>query len=80
MEVGRVEGLSVERDGAQLGRLQLDERVPVGPCGEPDLGAGVEGVVPGGEVEFDGVVVDVEELCSELRFVAREYGHASHAA
>ncbi|GAA3121513.1 hypothetical protein GCM10017687_39090 [Streptomyces echinatus] len=76
----RVERLSVERGAAQLGGLQLDERVPVGPGGEPDRGTGVEGLVTGREVQFDRVPVNVEELCSELRFVAREYGHAGHAA
>src|SRR5690606_6173111 len=78
-----VQGLSVEGDGAQCGGLDLDEGVR-GPLvredGEPDRGAGVEDLVPDGQIEFDRVAVDVEELCSVLRFVAREYGHAGHAA
>ncbi|ELS52479.1 putative Aminopeptidase N [Streptomyces viridochromogenes Tue57] len=79
----RVQGLSVQRDGAQLGRLDLDEggRVRLALArGEPDDGAGVEGLVAGGQIEFDRVAVDVEELGTSLRFVAREYGHAGHAA
>src|SRR5690606_29920323 len=62
-----VQGLSVEGDGAQCGGLDLDEGVR-GPLvredGEPDRGAGVEDLVPDGQIEFDRVAVDVEELCS----------------
>lgn len=76
-EVGRVEGVSVEADGAQGGGLELDEGVPGGACGELDDGAGVEGVLAGGQVEVDGVPLYVEELGSGLRFVARQYGHGS---
>ncbi len=72
----RVQGVSVEGDGAQLGGPDLDEGVPVRAGAEPDQGAGVEGLVPAGQVEFDRVAVDVEELGSGLRFVARQYGHA----
>ncbi len=72
----RVQGVSVEGDGAQLVRPDLDEAVSVGAGAEPDQGAGVEGLVAGGQVEFDRVAVHVEELCSGLRFVARQYGHA----
>ncbi|MGX1253397.1 hypothetical protein RKD48_005908 [Streptomyces ambofaciens] len=80
---GRVQGLSVQRDGAQLRGLDLDERVRavrVAADGEPDGGPGVEGVVPTGQIEVDRVVVDVEEPGTGLRFVARQYGHARHAA
>jgi hypothetical protein len=76
----RVQGLSVEGDGAQLGGPDLDEGVPVRAGAEPDHGAGFEDLVAGGQVEFDRVAVDVEEPCSGLRFVARQYGHAGHAA
>ncbi len=79
----RVEGLPVEGDGAQFGGLDLEERVRVvlvRADGEPDDGAGVEGVVPGGQVQVDGVAVDVEEPGTGLRFVARQYGHERHAA
>ena len=73
-----VEGLAVEGGGAQFGRLELDEGVRRrARGGEPDDGAGVEGVVAGGEVEVDRVAVDVEELGSGLRFVARQYGHGA---
>lgn len=70
-----VEGPAVQGDGAQFGGLHLDEGVRVGAGGEPDDGQGVEGLVPSGQVEFDPVVVDVEELGTGLRFVARQYGH-----
>lgn len=79
----RVEGVSVEGDGAQCGGLDLDEGVRVvlvRADGEPDDGAGVEGVVPGGQIEVDRVAVDVDEPGTGLRFVARQYGHAGHAA
>ncbi len=79
----RVEGVSVQGDGAQLGGLDLDEGVRgvrVAADGEPDDGAGVEGLVPTGQIEVDRVVVDVEEPGTGLRFVARQYGHARHAA
>lgn len=79
-EGGRVEGDAVEGGRAQFGGLQLDEGVCGGACGEPDDGGGVEGLVVAGEVEGDGVVLDVEELGSELRFVARQCGHGAHAA
>lgn len=76
-EVGGVEGLSVEGDGAQGGGLELDEGVSGRECGELDDGAGVEGVVSRGQIEVDRVLVHVEELGSGLRFVARQYGHGS---
>lgn len=82
-EVLGVEGVAVEGDGAQLGGLELDEGV--GACfvpahGEPDDGAGVEGVFARRQVELDRVAVDVEEPGTGLRFVARQYGHGGHAA
>jgi len=80
VERGGVQGLSVQGDGAQFGGLDLDEGVRVRTGAETDQGAGVERLVAGGQVEFDRVAVDVEELCSVLRFVARQYGHAGHAA
>lgn len=72
-----VDGLAVEGGGAQFDRLQFDEGVSGGAGGEPDDGGGVEGVVVAGEVEGDGVVVDVDEPGSELRFVARQCGHGA---
>ncbi|MGX1489635.1 hypothetical protein RKD41_001894 [Streptomyces tendae] len=63
-----------------MGRLELDEGVRVGARGERDDGVRVEGVVPGGQIECDRVPVDVEELGTGLRFVARQYGHERHAA
>ncbi len=83
VEGGRVEGVSVQGDGAQFGGLDLDEGVRgvrLAADGEADDGAGVEGLVPTGEIEVDRVVVDVEEPGTGLRFVARQYGHARHAA
>lgn len=71
-----VEGLSVEGDGAQGVRLDFDEGVPGLACREGDEGAGVEGVVALGEIEFDRVPLDIEEPGTGLRFVARQYGHA----
>lgn len=80
-EGGRVEGVAVEGGRAQLDGLQLDEGVCGGAGREPDDGGRVEGfVVVAGEVEGHGVVLDVDELGSELRFVARECGHGAHAA
>lgn len=79
-EGGRVQGVSVELGGVQFVRFQLDEGVSGGAGGEPDDGAGPEGLVTGREVEGDLVVLDVEELGSELRFVARQCGHGAHAA
>lgn len=76
-EVGGVEGVSVEADGAQGGGLEFDEGVSGRECGELDDGAGVEGVLTRGQIEVDRVPVYVEELGSGLRFVARQYGHAS---
>lgn len=75
-----VEGLAVEGDGVQCRGPELDEGVPVGSGGEADDGAGLEGLVAGRQVELDGVAVDVEELGTALRFVARQYGHERHAA
>jgi hypothetical protein len=75
-----VEGLPVEGGGAQFGGLELDEGVRVRAGAEADDGVRVEGVVAGGEIEVDRVPVDVEELGSGLRFVARQYGHGRHAA
>lgn len=82
-EAAGVQGVAVEGGGAQLGGPDLDECVRAGVARrhrEADHGAGVEGVVPGGEVEFDRVPVDVQEGGTGLRFVARQYGHGGHAA
>lgn len=79
-ETGGVECPSVEGDGAQRGGLEFDEGVSDGPCGELDDGTGVEGVLAGGQIEGDRVPVDIDELGSGLRFVARQYGHGGHAA
>ncbi len=57
------------------GRLEFDEGVAGRPGGEPDAGDGVEGVVAGGQVEVDGVVVDVQGAGSGLRLFARQCGH-----
>ncbi len=76
----RVQGLSVEGDREQFRGLELDEGVRSGARGEPDPGPGAEGLVPGGQIEFDRVAADVEESGTGLRFVARQYGHAGHAA
>lgn len=76
----RVEEVAVEGDGAQFGGLELDEGVPVRAGGEADDGTGVEDLVAARQVEFDLVAVDVEELGTGLRFVARQYGHGCHAA
>lgn len=75
-----VQGLSVEAERAQVLGLDLDEGVSGRVGGELDDGTGVEGVLACGEVEVDRVPVYVEELGSGLRFVARQYGHAAHAA
>ncbi|GAA3306497.1 hypothetical protein GCM10020295_62890 [Streptomyces cinereospinus] len=75
-----VEGLSVQGDRAQLGGLELDEGVRVRAGAELDHRARVEGLVAGGQVEVDRVEADVDELGTGLRFVARQYGHGSHAA
>ena len=56
--------------------LDLDEGAGVRARGEADDGPGVEGLVAGGQIEVDRVAVDVEELGTGLRFVARQYGHA----
>lgn len=79
-ERGRVERPAVERDGAQGGGLEFDEGVSGSLSGELYDGAGVEGVLAGGQIECDRVPVDIEELGSGLRFVARQYGHGGHAA
>ena len=75
-----VQGLSVEAERAQVFRLDLDEGVSGRVGGEPDGGAGAEGLLARGEVEVDRVPVYVEELGAGLRFVARQYGHGAHAA
>ncbi len=75
VEGGGVEGLPVEGDAVEGGRLEFDEGVAGGPGGEPDAGDGVEGVVAGGQVEVDGVVVDVQGAGSGLRLFARQCGH-----
>lgn len=80
LEGGDGEGFAVQEGGFQVFGLELDEGVARGACGEADVDAGVEGFVADGEVEGDGVVVDVEEPGSELRFGARQCGHGAHAA
>jgi len=80
VEAFGVQRLSVEAEGAQGFRLDLDEGVSGRAGGEPDGGRGVEGRLARGEVEVDRVPVYVEELGAGLRFVARQYGHGAHAA
>lgn len=75
VECGGVQGVSVEGDGSQGGGPDLDEGVSGRAGGETDDGGGVEGVGSAGEIEVDRVPLDVDELSSGLRFVARQYGH-----
>lgn len=75
VECGGVQGVSVEGDGSQVGGPDLDEGVSARAGGEADDGGGVEGVGSAGEIEVDRVPLDVDELGSGLRFVARQYGH-----
>lgn len=72
-----VDGVSVEGHGAQLGGLDFDEGVSGRTRGESDDGTGVEGVVALRQIEVDRVPLDIEELGSELRFIARQYGHGA---
>lgn len=69
-EVGGVEGMSVEADRAQSGRLELDEGVSGRGGGELDDGAGVEGLLPvvrSRSIEYRCTSRNLARVCASSR-------------